>query len=293
LQAFQLFRDFMINREQTLKIKTSTLCALAVIAFLIQYPVRTLVADVLYGMVPRILDDKTTEELDVVPLSAESMALYQKAAALLNQAVLWDGGNAVYPKALSELYQKMGTWSEVMEGVGERLPVATLAGREARQRAEIFLKMAIALEPSNPDYHLALGAVAQADKPASLYPNELEKTVQLYPKNSSLRYAVAMHYLLYGDKGNALEQANILSGSDDSYLLPKTVASLAIRERRSEAYLSFLANSYLAKAFEIAWRSSDNNVALVKAMAPEGQEAKDTLQLFFESKGIDVNKSAQ
>jgi hypothetical protein len=54
-------------------------------------------------------------------------------------------------------------------------------------------------------------------------------------------------------------------------------------------YLSFLAQSYLAKAFEIAWRASGQDYLIIKAMTPDEREARDALELFIAMKGVDRN----
>ena len=266
-----------------MKIRSKTLLALAVLAFLIQYPVRTLVASVLSEMASRTLDDRTTDEFDMIPIDEESMPVYDKAIGLLTQAASWDGGNSTYLKAQADLYVWIGAWAEVTEEQGGKIPDGAFAAAANKERAEALLRSAIHLEPSKPDYHLALGQV-YADRRAVGYADELERAAQRYPNSSPLRYEVAMQYLIHGDNVNALAHAIVLAARDDSYLLPDTAGSSVLKERRSKAYLSFLAQSYLAKAFEIAWRASDKDLSQIREMIPQGQEAKDTADLFLETK---------
>lgn len=278
---------------QTLKINTSTLLALTVLAVMLQYSVRTLVADALFTMVPRILDDKNTEALDVLDLSEETLPAYRMAIERIRQASLWDPGNSLYVKAQADLYVRLGTLAQVVRQVEENLLEGAILSNEEQGRANGLIIQAINLEPSNPDYHLARYAnrlsSLQAGKPVRFLTDDLEKAVQLYPNSSPLRYQVAAQYLILGEKNKALKHAKALAARDDSYRLPDAISRDVLIERRSRAYLSFLAQSYLAKAFEIAWRASGNEPALIRAMIPQGQEALDTANLFLESKTINVH----
>ena len=268
-----------------LKRPIALLLAGAACVFMI-LPFRTLVAETLSGKVGRVLDDRSTEGMDTVGISNETLPQYQQAIDLLRSAASWDPGKAEYPKALSELYGRLGTWAEVMEGMGEKLPEAALTGRDAQQRSEVFLKRAIALEPSNPDYHFAMGQV-QAGKHASLKVDELEKAVQLYPINSPLRYAVAMQYLNLGEKVKALEQARILAANDDSYRQTKTIETQTMQKRRNEGYIAFLVNNYLSRALEIAWKATDRDIEAIKRTIPDNSDAREVARMFYELKGIE------
>jgi hypothetical protein len=294
---------------QSLKINTSSALVLTVLAFLLQFPVRTLVADVLFTMAPRLLDDENTEALDLLDISEETLPAYHAAIKRIRHASLWDPGNSMYIKAQADLYDQLGTWTEVIKQVGEDLPERMMSESEAQGRTKDLLTDAINLEPSNPDYHLALYSSKlagwqdekstslksdntggnQDDKTASFLADDLEKAVLLYPNNSPIRYAVAVQYLILGEKSKALEHAKVLAARDDSYRLPDRTGSGALIERRSAVYLSFLAQSYLAKAFEIAWRASGQDYLIIKAMTPDEREARDALELFIAMKGVDRN----
>lgn len=260
--------------------------AFALVCLLAVLPLRTLVATVLYGAATRVLDDTTTEGLDVVPVSEESLPAYNKALTLLGRAASWDPGNAAYPKALSDLYLRLGTWTEIMEGIGEKLPEGMLPGKEAQARAETLLKKAIDLEPANPDYHLALGQW-YAGTGRTAYEQELQRAVELYPENSPLRFAAAMQYLLVKENAKALEQAKILAARDDSYILLNARVRELQREHRTEFYRAFLAKSYLFQAMEITWRATNKDVSAVKSMVPDNPDAREAVQLFFELKGVE------
>ena len=290
-----------------MKTKTSTLLALVVLVHLLQYPVRTLVADVLFFMVARVLDDKTTEVLDVLDISEETLPAYRIAIGRMSKASLWDPDNSAHIKAQADLYVRLGTWADVIRQAGGKLPKGAMAESEAQGNVKELLMKAIDLEPSNPDYHLALYASKrsslqydkpkrlepdspvsyQDDKPVGFLTDDLEKSVQLFPNSSQIRYEVALQYLLLGEKSKALEHAKILAARDDSYRMPDTKRSDASMERRSTAYLSYLSKSYLTKAFEIAWRASVRDNHVVASMASGEQEARDALELFLETKGVD------
>jgi hypothetical protein len=294
---------------QSLKKKTSTLLLLTTLAFPLQYSVRTLVADVLFTMAPRLLDDKNTEALDLIDISEETLPAYHAAIMCIRQASLWDPGNSTYIKAQADLYDQLGTWTGVIKQVGDDLPEGMMSESEAQGRTKDLLTDAINLEPSNPDYHLALYSnklacwqdekltslrsdntgCNQIDKTASFLTDDLEKAVLLYPNNSPIRYTVAVQYLLLGEKNKALEHAKVLAARDDSYRLPDRTGSDSLIERRSALYLSFLAQSYLAKAFEIAWRASEQDYLIIKAMTPDEREARDVLELFIAMKDVDQN----
>lgn len=288
---------------RTLKINTSALLTIAVLAFLLQYPVRTLVADVLFAMTSREIDDPTTAELDVLDISEETLPSYRTAIERIREASLWDPDNSTYAKAQADLYIRLGIWATVIGQVGGNLPKEIMEGSKAQMRAQDLITKAIDLQPSNPDYHLALANVHgdridnvdgfNTEKPAGQSYDELEKAVQLYPINSPLRYAVGMQYLIIGDKSKALEHAKALATLDDSYRLPDTIGNNASIERRSSKYLSFLSQSYLTKAFEIAWRASGQDYRVIKAMTPDEQEARNVLQVFMEIKGFDQNAVVQ
>lgn len=145
---------------------------------------------------------------------------------------------------------RLGTWTEVMEGEGEKLPEGALPGKEAQERADALLRRAIDLEPANPDYHLALGQQYAVSRRTG-YDQELQRAVELYPENSPLRSAVAMQYLLVKENGKALEQAKILAARDDSYILLNETEREHQRERRTEFYRAFLAKSYLFQSWKL------------------------------------------
>lgn len=238
--------------------------------FLLSFPARMLMADYYYSRVSRILDDRSTEHRDFKTISGDTMASYNDAIKSLNKAAAIVPSRSVYYKALSDIYSKLGRWAENMDAVNAPLPADAPSSQEAFRTAIKYLNKAISLEPTNPDYHLALGRLydAAGDRPYS--DNEFQRALKAYPVNAPLRSAVAKHYLLTGKNGDALEQARILAKIDESYRASNP-ARLA---------------SYLFGAFEIAWRVS-GDTEVVKGMAPDNPDAKEVLRLFLEWKGIE------
>ena len=254
---------------------------------LLIYPCRALLAEYYYNRVAGILDDPATEHRDVADISAETMPQYREAIASLERAAALAPARAAYLKVLAELYVRLGTWAGVMKGMDEPLPADALSKAEAFEKAMNCLKTAVFLEPLNPDYRLALGQLYDmAGDPASSE-REYKAAVLAASHNAALRYSVAMRYLLMGKKDEALEHARALAAMDDSYLLPESPRKELMLEQRPPAYLSMLANSYLFKSLEIAWRASDKDIVVVKNMVPLDREAREVLRLFLEGKGIE------
>jgi tetratricopeptide (TPR) repeat protein len=171
-----------------------------------------------------------------------------------------------------------------MQSLKAGVPASALSGRDAADRAFFHLRQAIKLEPTNPDYHLALGRLYDTGRgDPNLAAGELRKAVDAFPVNAPLRYSVAMQYLLTGRNGDALEQARRLARLDDSYILRKSEYHTDMIERQTPGYLSMLAGSYLYSALEIAWRVS-RDPEVVKGIAPDNPDADRVVQLFLASK---------
>ncbi|MBI3756321.1 MAG: hypothetical protein HY265_09190 [Deltaproteobacteria bacterium] len=238
-------------------------------------------------MVEHILDDESTEYLDVKTISGDTIPSYMEAIKSLEKAVIFAPSKSIYHKALSDIYAKLGMWAEAMENMNAPLPAEALSSKKAFEAATGYLKTAINLEPTNPDYHLALGQFYDmSNGNISLAEKELAKALAAYPVNAPLRYAVARQHLLMGRKGDALEQARILANIDDGYIIPESIEKKLMAERRTSYYLSRLSGSYLFKALEIAWRVS-KDPEVVKGIAPDNPDAKEVLELFLEWKGIE------
>ncbi|OHE24436.1 MAG: hypothetical protein A2Z43_03645 [Syntrophobacterales bacterium RBG_19FT_COMBO_59_10] len=286
-EAPQINGDMMRKPAGIASCPRKLLCisALFLLVFiLLSYPVRELTADYYYRRVAGILDDKTTEALDVKPISESAMPAYHEAISSLKTAAAFAPSRSVYPKALSEIYTRLGTWSETMEFLEAPLPANAIPHREVFESAVQCLEKAVSLEPTNPDYHLALGQLYEKVRgDARLADRELKRAADAYPASAPLRYALAMHYLLTGRKGDALEQARVLARIDDSYITPESARKADIMERQTPGYLSWLSRSYLYNALEIAWRVS-KDPEVVKGIAPDTPDASQVVQLFMEAR---------
>jgi tetratricopeptide (TPR) repeat protein len=264
--------------------KYSTLTALFFAALLMLYfPIRDLAADHFHGRVAHLLDDETTEGLDIQTISEKSMPAWLAAIDSLKTAIALAPSRALHQGALAELYMRLGKWAETMQSLKAPLPSGAPTGKTATDQAISHLKRAIALEPANPDYHLALGRVySSVPEFQSLAAPELKKAAAAFPVNAPLRYFVAMQYLLSGSRGDAIEQARILAKIDDTYILHDPEKHADMIERQTPGYLAMLSGSYLYSALEIAWRAS-KDIEVVKGIAPDNPDAAPVLQLFLMS----------
>ena len=176
-----------------------------------------------------------------------------------------------------------------MEVAGLTIPADAPKSEFSFNLAERYLQAAIRLEPTNPDYHLALAdlfEVYRHDPPRADV--ELKRAVAAFPFNGAVRYAVAMHYLLAGRTDDALAQARQLAQMDDSYILNDSPRKIETLERMPEWYMEQLKRSYLFSALEIAWRITRDPL-VVKSMVPDySPEALLVLVAFLDSKGIDL-----
>lgn len=273
-------------RNHTTKSNIILIAGLLLTALLLVHPVRALLAAYYYGSIDALLDDRSTEFRDTLGISAETMPAYLQSIDAMETAAAILPSKALYQKGLSELYFRLGAWTGAMEGLGEHVPPGAMARDDAYQKALACLTRAVNLEPLNPDFHLALGHLAEAmGLPSS--GDEYEAAAHVAPHNAGLRYAVAMRYLLSGRKNEALEHAEALAAMDDSYLVLYSPMKELILERRTPAYIAKMENSYLMKALELGWRASNQDVAVVRNMVPTGDEAWEVWRLFRERKGLD------
>jgi len=65
----------------------------------------------LHRQVPDILDDETTERLDVMPISERTMPAYLTAICALQKTAAVFSSRSLYQMALSDLYNRLGKWS--------------------------------------------------------------------------------------------------------------------------------------------------------------------------------------
>ncbi len=250
----------MIGKERKIQF-ASIAAALFVMAALISYPVRSLLADYYYHKAALFLEKTTADKGNALPISGETMPHYLEAITSLEQASAMAPWDASYDKALSELYIRLGTWAAAMEGMNAPLPVGALSSKAAFEKAALCLLAAIRHEPTNPDCHYALGCLYDlTDQNSGLSEKELDRALAAFPVNAPLRYAVAMEHLNAGRGGDALEQADVLMKIDD-------------------------AGAWTFRTFEIAWRAS-SDPRVVRGLAAGNPEAEDIAQKFLASKGI-------
>lgn len=267
-----------------MKIKILLVAAIMLMAsVLLFFPVRDLAADHYYRKVSTLLDDETTEGLDVMPISEKSMPAYLAAVGALQKAAAVAPSRSLYHRALAELYVRLGKWSEVMLFLNAPIPAGSILPGDASEKALYHLRQAALREPAHPDVHLALGQFYDTRGESGPASDELKKAAKAYPVNAPLRYALAMHYLSTGKKGDALEQARVLAKIDDGYVIEDSLQKAYILERQPPGYISRITGSYLYGALEIAWRvSKDPDV--VKGIAPDTPDAAPVVQYFINSK---------
>ncbi len=263
------------------------LIAITVVCLLLYLPMRDLIADHYFRKVPGILEDKSTEYLVAQPISAETLPDYIKAIGSLNTAIRLSPDRSIFLHTRADLYTRLGTWSRSMKEMKIDTPPGMPAAEDAFAMAISNLKQAIALEPTNPDYHLALGLL-YGDVPGDPAGTEAElnRALDAFPSNPGIRYAVAKYYLGAGMKGNALEQARLLANIDESYILPDTTENRLMIRQRTDDYLRVLYNSYLFSALDIAWLAS-KDPSVVKGIAPDTPDAKRVVQAYIEWRGIE------
>lgn len=263
------------------------LVAVAIVCLLLYLPMRDLIADYYFRKVPGILHDKSTEYLVAKPISAENLPDYIDAIGSLNTAIRLSPDRSIFFHTMADLYTRLGTWSRTMKAMKTDTPPGMPASEEAFALAISNLRQAIALEPTNPDYHLALGLLygdVLGDPAGS--DAELNRALDAFPANPALRYAVAKYYLRTGMKGNALEQARLLADIDKSYIFLDTTQNRLTIEQRTDAYLGVLYNSYLFAALDIAWLAS-KDPDVVKGIAPDTPDARRVVQAYIEWRGIE------
>jgi O-antigen ligase len=261
--------------------------AVALAALLLPFPVRGFLADYHSRIAERLLDDPATETLDVLPIAQASLPDYGAAAVHLRKAAGLQPLQAPNRKALADIQAAIGTWSETIEGLGEKLPAGALPAEVARAAAVAELREAIRLDPTNADLHLALARVHRSSpRDAARADAELRAAVEAWPGSAPVRHAVATEYLLAGRRGEALEHAAALARLDDSYVLPDGPRKELMIEGRA-AYVAMLRDSYLFRALEIAWRASGGHIKAVERIVPANNDAKAVLEAFREWKGIE------
>lgn len=244
--------------------------ALAGAAFLMIYPCRMLLAEYYSWKASFVLEDPDTDYRRQLDINAETMHVYREALALLEKCAEIVPSRAVHFIAVSEIYVRLGKWAENMGMMKELLPREALTREEAFKKAEENLQIAITRDPLNPDYRLALADYYRTPKTTGKEAEiELELAIKSAPMNVPLRYNVALRYLLSGNNTAAIRHATVLAQLDESY------------------HVSRIADTYLFKSFEIAWRASEKKVETVKSVVPDNPDGEQALMLFLQWKGIE------
>ncbi|MEI6262716.1 MAG: tetratricopeptide repeat protein [Deltaproteobacteria bacterium] len=125
---------------------------------------------------------------------ADAIAYFAAVDALQKAAAIAPS-RALYQSALADLYSRLGKWSEVMQSLNAAIPDNAISPAEGSDKALFHLQRAVALEPTQPDVHLALGQLYDSRGEPGPASEELNKAASAFPVNAPLRYAIALHYL--------------------------------------------------------------------------------------------------
>ena len=269
--------------------RTSIIAALVLLvtAVFLLHPLRVLCAGYYYSSAMKMLDGSEEWGIRVKDLTVESVEDYLSSAALLESATWYQPSNPLHHYVVGDIYLRLYKWLSLLESLDAEPNSLKLTTEDAFRHATVSLTRAIMLEPTNPDYHLALGMLNFA--PSGDYilaEKELQMAVEVAPLNAPIRYKVTMEYLLAGRNGYALEHARALAEMSGEYKVP-----LHIRGTEREELHPFLSHramlkSYLFAAFEAAWRAS-GDPEVVRGIAPGNPYSEEALALFFEWRGID------
>ena len=257
---------------------------------LLFFPATSLMADYQYGRISRILDDPATECLDIKPLLSSTLPDYLSALHAAETAHRQEPLQALYAATVAEQYTRLGRWATALKLTESPLSTGLPERDTLFSQAERYLQVAIKLEPTNPDYHLALADIYEIYRKDPVKVDiELKLAGDAFPFNGAVRNAVARHYLLAGRNNEALEQARLMALRDDSYILNESPWKGATLERMPQWYMDMLYKSYLYNAFEIAWRITRDS-KVIQSMMPDPPEAMNVLEAFIDNKGIELLK---
>lgn len=263
--------------------------ALAILAVVASFllSLSAFIADRYAVVAERLLDDPVTEEKDLLDISDQSIPVYNEALLALEIARIFAPLNSEYPRAQADLNARLGVWRETVIAMGSPLPGSLASNDRLHDAALQAAKEAVLSDPANADHYLALAQMysATGDREAALA--SLMRAVESYPVNGSIRYAAAMQMLMMGLDQHAREQATLLAQNDDSYRLDDNDAkTVQIRELKTPWYEGRLLRSYLYKAMEMTWRTSDRDPKAVAAIVPDNADAREVVRIFFEQKGV-------
>jgi len=263
------------------------LTGILLLAALLYLPLTGLIADHRYASVARILDDKKTEELDVVALLPETASLYLAAMQMAQSAQALEPLRPLYNWTISDIAIRLGRWAIAMELLKAQLPVGMPSRDQAFGIAQTHLEKMITAEPTSPDAHLALADLQEnwRNDPTVVMAS-LRRAIDAFPGSANVRLAVARHHFAAQRTGDALEQLRLLAKLDDSYILPESKRKADTLERRPSWYINYLYRSNLYAALETSWRITRDPL-VVKGLLPEHPEAKNVLQAFMDAKRIE------
>ncbi len=254
---------------------------------LLYQPVTGLIADRRYAAIATILDDKKTEELDVVTLLPETAPAYLAALQAALSAHSLEPSRPLYSWTTAEIATRLGRWTDAMEMLKIPLPPGMPSRDQSFGIALEQLRKMIAAEPTSSDAHLALADLQENwRKDSGATVSSLTRAIKASPYNATIRLAVARNHLAAERTGDALEQVRLLAKMDDSYLLSESPRKAATLERRPSWYINYLYKSNLYAALELSWRITRDPL-VVKGLVPEHPEAKNVLQAFVDAKGFE------
>lgn len=262
--------------------------ALSVVAaWLIIYPVNNLRAAYYYEKASRALIALENEDPEApAAITTENIGRYAGVEGIIRNAASFRPMRSLYYRDIAVLDLKIAKWAETMSALNEPLPAGFDGERAFFTKGMEAARQAISREPTNADYHLLLGrAYDGASNDPARSEAEMKRALAAWPINAERRFSIAMHYLLTGRLGDAIEQARILAEIDDSYVIADSVRKRLFMESRSPEYLGILYQSYLFKALEITWRASHDAEA-VKGITPPTADAKEVLDQYLYWKGL-------
>jgi tetratricopeptide (TPR) repeat protein len=245
----------------------------------------TLIADRYAYLAETMLDDHLTEDRDMMDISEQSIPAYRKAINTLERVRTLAPLNSDHARSLTDLFSSINVWQETMKTMGAMTQEGLPTDEEFRYAVLRNARKAVTLDPANADHYLALGRIYAADGMREAALEQLIKAINSYPVSGAIRYAATMQMLMMGMNEQAREQARLLARYDDSYRLDDDdPASNLMRERRPPGYEARLAGSYLYKAMEIIYRTSEQDPTAVMAIVPDNIDAREISRLFIEQK---------
>lgn len=254
---------------------------------LFSFPLRTILSAYFVYRANVSITDADTGESSVKPITSETILDYGEALKYLDFARKFAPGDSRIFKDSSELRARLAKWKEIVTALKGGEDYGNLVTDGEHLMAIKDIRKAISLEPTNPEYHLALARLYAGSPEAEAFAkSELDAAVKAYPVNASLRQAVAGRYLLAGMKGEAIAEARALARLDVIYLVPEYIKGTIYEEAWRAENIRRIYRSYLFAAFELAWRASGDK-DVVSGISPDNPEAKEVLDVFLEWRDIE------